>query len=151
MPLRTLVAFATTAFNTTEPQDDFINPCCFGDDVCRYLMKELEAKGISVDPEPGQEDFGWYFRYSLDGIRCCFVVASREEDEADAGNWIGWVERERGFLGSLLGRRRVKIPSAAVHAIHEILSSDSRMTAIRWHAASDFHRGNEENGSPEPR
>lgn len=38
---RTVVIFNSTAFNMAEPKDYFINPCCFKDDVPKYLIGEL--------------------------------------------------------------------------------------------------------------
>src|SRR5437764_5341273 len=54
--MNTEVRFRSTAFNCTEPRDYFINPCCFGDDVCRWLIRELRARGHRTADEPGQED-----------------------------------------------------------------------------------------------
>src|SRR5262245_10551085 len=55
---RTVVTFESGAFNTTHPRAYFINQCCYGDDVARWLISELDARGCEVDHEPEQEDFG---------------------------------------------------------------------------------------------
>lgn len=39
--VRTVVTFESTAFNMAEPKDYFINPCCFGDDLAKWLIDEL--------------------------------------------------------------------------------------------------------------
>ena len=64
--MKTVAVFESRAFNHTEPKEYFINPCCFGDDLARWLMEELAQQGIGVDDEPGQEDFGWYFEFSIE-------------------------------------------------------------------------------------
>jgi hypothetical protein len=60
---RTLVTFKSSAFNTSEPKPYFINPGCYGDDVAKWLTRELRGRGFKTDEEPGQEDFGWYFNF----------------------------------------------------------------------------------------
>lgn len=44
--MRTLVTFKSTAFNTTEEKETFINPGCFGDDVGKWLIRELRSRGV---------------------------------------------------------------------------------------------------------
>src|SRR6266481_2083725 len=61
--MKTEVYFHSTIFNCTEPKDYFINECCFGDDVARWLIKQLKAQGLQTADEPCQEDFGWYFTF----------------------------------------------------------------------------------------
>lgn len=65
--IRTVVAFRSDAFNTTDPKDYFINDCCFGDDVGKWLIGELRSRGIDVDSEPDQEDWGWCVTCRVDG------------------------------------------------------------------------------------
>src|SRR5436309_11843745 len=60
---RTVVTFQSGVFNTTERRPYFINDACYGDDVARWIISELHLRGIPSDPEPGQEDFGWYVTY----------------------------------------------------------------------------------------
>ena len=42
-PVRTVVTFRSSAFNTTESKDYFINECCFGDDAARWIIERLTA------------------------------------------------------------------------------------------------------------
>src|SRR6266699_3216208 len=46
MIVRRNVIFQSTAFNTSEPKDYFINDCCYGDDFARWIMEQLRARGI---------------------------------------------------------------------------------------------------------
>lgn len=146
----TIVTFKSSAFNMSEPKEYFINPCCFGDDVARWLAEQLRSRGYQAAQVPGQEDFGWYLRFSVSGIEHCFVIGHRPDDNNGEGVWIGWLERSRGFVASLLGARTRGIQPAAVRAIHEILSSSPQMRNVRWHFRSDFDSGREEVGMPEP-
>jgi hypothetical protein len=53
--MRTFVTFESDAFNVTEHRDYFINPCCYGDDLAKWLIARLCAHGIRADAEPGQD------------------------------------------------------------------------------------------------
>jgi hypothetical protein len=144
---RSVVTFESTAFNMAEPKDYFINPCCFGDDVAKWLIGELQKQGVETDKKPGQEDFGWYLNFRVKGTEHTFVIGHRPNGDSEAGTWIGWLERSRGFIGSLLGGRKRGIQSSAVEAIHGILSSSPLIRDVRWHYQRDFDKGNHERGA----
>jgi hypothetical protein len=146
--LRTTVLFKSTAFNTTERRPYFINDCCFGDDVARWLIARLRANGVETDPEPGQEDFGWYFGYRTQEGKYCFVLGYRPDDPA--GDWIGTIERDCGLIASLLGGRSRGISQRSLDVIHEALHGATELTAVSWHRRSDFERGDETKGAPNP-
>jgi hypothetical protein len=148
--VRTVVTFKSAAFNFSEPRDYFINPCCFGDDVARWLAEQLRGKGYQANEVPGQEDFGWYFTFRVSGIAYCFVIGHRPGDENIEGEWIGWLERNRGLTGFILGSRNRGIQPAAVQVIHEILSNSQQIRDIHWHLLRDFRAGREDLGSAAP-
>ncbi len=145
--IRTIVTFKSTAFNMTEPRDYFINPCCFGDDVAKWLIGELRNRGVQTDDNPGQEDFGWYLNFQVVGTSNTFVIGHRPGDEHDEGTWIGWPERSRGLIGSLLGARKRGIHSSAAETVHTILSSSPQIRDVRWHFQRDFDKGQESGAS----
>ena len=146
---RTMVTFKSTAFNTSEPKDSFINACCFGDDLCRWLMQQLQAQGIETAGEPGQEDFGWYFTFQAGGVEHCFVVGYQPGDD-DEGAWIGQIERHVGFWRSLLGGRQHGILPEATQAIHQALVSSDCIRALRWHVERGAAASHEDAGAEEP-
>jgi hypothetical protein len=148
--VRTIVSFKSMAFNMTEPRTYFINPRCFGDDVAKWLILELRNRGVKADSEPGQEDFGWYFNFQVVGTPHAFVIGHRPGDERGEGTWIGWIERRRGFIASLLGARRRGIDPSALETLHSILSSSSQIRDIRWHRQHDFDKGHEDLGTSAP-
>jgi len=115
--IRAVVTFESKAFNMTNPKDYFINPCCFGDDVAQWIIGELRKQGMGTDERPGQEDFGWYLNFEAEGIGHTFVIGHRPNGETEEGTWIGWLERKRGLIGSILGSRRRGIQSSAAQAI----------------------------------
>jgi hypothetical protein len=105
-PIRAVVTFNSQAFNTSEQKSYFINAGCFGDDLAKWLIQELGKRGIKTDDEPGQEDFGWYLNFEIDGTASIFLVGYRPGDKNNAGMWIGWLERNRGFISSLVRTSR---------------------------------------------
>jgi hypothetical protein len=133
--VRTVVTFESTAFNMTEPKDYFINPCCFGDDLAKWLTDELRKQDLKTDDEPGQEDFGWYLNFEIAGIAHTFVIGHRPTGENEAGTWFGVIERNRGFF------RKRGIQPAAADAIHRILSTSPLIQDVRWHFKLDFDKG----------
>ena len=139
--IRTVVTFESTAFNMTEPKDYFINPCCFGDDLAEWLIRELRKQGIRTDEKPGQEDFGWFLNFEAAGVGHTFVIGHRPPGETEAGTWIGWLERKRGLIGSIVGGRRRGIQASAAQAIHQTLTASPVVRDVRWHFQRDFDSG----------
>ena len=139
--IRTVVTFESVSFNMTEPKDYFINPCCFGDDLARWLIAELRKQGLETDDEPGQEDFGWYLNFEADGIAHTFVIGHRPTGESAAGTRFGVIERNRGLFGSLFAGRRRGIHPSAPDAIHRILFTSPLIQDVRWHFKLDFEEG----------
>ena len=151
MRVRTSVIFESAEFNTSEPRAHFLNPRSFGDDVARWVADELVRRGIAVEGEPEQEDFGWYLRFDAGGAEHCFVVGFRPDGSGGrAGQWIGTVERSRGLLGSLFGRRRAGVSPAALMAIHDIISTSPAVRNVSWHFDDDLSSGREDRGRRTP-
>lgn len=148
--VRPLVTFKSTAFNITEPRPYFINECRFGDDASKWLLSELQRSGLRTGEKPGQEDFGWYLNFEVGGASHCFVLGYRSDDVREGATWIGWLERNRGFFGSIFGRRKHGIQALAVNAIHRILATSTLIRDVRWHFQEDFDKGHEEKGASTP-
>lgn len=128
--MRTEASFQSAAFNTNEVRPYFINPSCFGDDVARWLMARLREMGIETDDEPGQEDFGWYFDFEVQGLKHCCVLGYRP-GEPD-GVWLLWLERSRGLVASMLVSRDLGVQPAAVDAINAVLVNAAEIRSVRW-------------------
>src|SRR5688572_11033788 len=131
--MQTHVTFRSTAFNCTEPKDYFINECCFGDDLARWLMRQLQSDGVKTADEPGQEDFGWYFTYEAGGIEHCFVIGFQPNDPHSGDQWLGSIERSTGLLGSIFGGRRRGISEEAIQVIDRALRSSTDIHDVTWH------------------
>jgi|AGTN01.1.fsa_nt_gi hypothetical protein len=153
--MRTIVTFTSAAFNTSEPKEYFINECCYGDDLCKWLIKELSSAGTECDTEPGQEDFGWFFNFQVDGKPHCLVCVAQEPDEGASASapatWILTLERAAGFLASLFGGRDKDLSLEAANKIHAVLSSSpDKISEIKWHEKKDFEKGNDSSGTDQP-
>ncbi len=143
--MKTEVHFRSTAFNCTEPKDYFINDRCFGDDVARRLIQQLRAQGIQTAGEPGQEDFGWYLTFHAGFSEHCFVIGFQPNDPATGDQWLGWLERQTGFLGSLFGGRKRGILPEAIHAIDTALKASPDIERVTWHEpGTDDESGSEQ-------
>ena len=148
--MRTVFTFRSSQFNTSSSREYFINPECFGDDVARWLIAALTAKDLRADSEPGQEDFGWYFNFDVPEGRHCCVIGYRPEEDGAPGVWIGWIERQAGFVGSLLGGGNRQIAIAATEALHKVLTEGAPIHDVTWHDRKDFDAGREELGASSP-
>lgn len=147
---RTVVTFRSGAFNTSIPGTGFVNASCFGDDLAAWLIGRLRARGIDTDGRPGAEDFGWYLRFRLGGARYCIVVGHRPDDGPGEGDWVAWLERDAGLLGSLLGRRERGILPEAARLLHAVLSASDDVRDIHWHVKADFDAGRENRATDAP-
>lgn len=156
--LRTIITFQSNAFNTSKVLPHFINPDCYGDDLCRYLAEKFGQAGWQCQA-PGQEDFGWYLNFSCEADHYCLVCVYRPDDEAsvsnqentaDQGLWIIQVEHAVGFLASIFGGRNRHISRKVLERIQEILAACPELTNLRWHLPADFNKGKEDLGSPGP-
>jgi hypothetical protein len=128
--MRIEASFRSSAFNTSEAKPYFINECCFGDDLANWMIGRLRARGIETDDEPGQEDFGWYFDFTVPAGKHCCVLGYQPDDPE--GRWLVWLERSRGLLGSLLGMRTRGIDVTAVQVIGDILSGAPEVRELQW-------------------
>lgn len=147
---RTTVVFATSAFNTTTPRSYFLNPSCFGDDLLQQLVGILRGRGVKASDKPAQEDFGWFLPFEVQGQEHCFVLGYRPGGALAPGVWIGTLERSRGLLGSLLGRRQAGVNAAALRLIHEAICELPGVSGISWHREQKFRLGIENEGASTP-
>jgi hypothetical protein len=148
MTIRRNFIFQSAAFNTTESKDYFINECCFGDDLARWFIERLKARGIHSELEPGQEDFGWYMTFRVGETDYDLVIGYRPGDEGQLGDWMCTVERSAGLVGSLLGARKRGIEGDALEALYRLLSTAPEISNLRWFTDDDYR--SEENGQKTP-
>jgi hypothetical protein len=148
MMIRRNFIFQSPVFNTTESKDYFINECCFGDDLARWFIERLKARGIHTESKPGQEDFGWYMTFRVGDTDYDLVIAYRPGDKGQLGDWMCTVERSAGLVGSLFGARKRGIAPDALETLHSVLSTASEISNLRWFTDKDYQ--GEENGQTTP-
>jgi hypothetical protein len=136
---KSVVTFSSERFNASVVRPYFLNPMSFGDDVAQHLSYELQRLGHTAD-EPAQEDFGWYFRFSVGGKRHLFVVGRRPVE----GDWLGSIER----IPFLFLKRPVDRDASL--ALHAALADGEVFHDVRWHDADAFDAGREDEWSAEP-
>ena len=112
--------------------------------------RQLRKQSVKTDEKPGQEDFGWYLNFEVAGSGYCFVIGHRPTGKSEAGTWIGWLERSRGFIGSVSGGRKREIQPLAAEVIHKVLSSSPLIRDVRWHFQREFNSGHDERGASSP-
>lgn len=140
------VVFRSDMFNTTVAKPYFINPTCYGDDVAKWLVEKLNEDGASVAEPPQQEDFGWYFDLSVEGLMHQIVITYRPPSTGESGDWIVRIERAAGPLGTLLGKRSRVSPGAPA-LLHQALQHPG-ISDVRWFTDDDFRT--EHNPAPTP-
>lgn len=149
--MRTVVMFRSDAFNTTDSREYFINDCCFGDDVGQWLIPELRQRGIDVDAEPDQEDWGWYLTCRADGIEHTIGIGFRPGDtEADPGEWLCFITRRVGVFQRLAGTRKHDVVDQVPRAMHDALHDARSIRDVRWHFQADFDAGDESQPAARP-
>lgn len=132
-----------------------INDCCYGEDLCLWLIARLGEAGVECQSEPGQEDFGWYFNFSVDGAPHCLLAGLRQNSEnlnSVDEDWVLIIERAAGFIASIFGGRDKNIMPAASLAVHAALCSaqPGEIENIRWHYKKDFDKNFEDKGTTTP-
>jgi hypothetical protein len=134
---QTVVTFKSTAFNITERKPYFINDCCYGDDLARWMTAELAKQGVVTFGEPGQEDFGWYLAFEIATRRFTFCASFRPDDVNAGATWIGFIERNCSPLEMLFRMHKRGVTVAAQLLIHQVLSGSSQIHEIRWYDEGD--------------
>src|SRR5260370_691078 len=110
------VHFHSTVFNCATPDGSPVSDVCFGEDLCRWLIRELGGRGHKPTAEPASGDFCWYFGFHAGDAEHRFFVRFVPQNPSAGEEWRGWVERHTGFIGSLFGRRRRGILPEAIEA-----------------------------------
>lgn len=107
------------------------------DDLARWLISELTARGIATEKVPGQEDFGWHFGFHAGGADHKAVIGFRPGSYGGDGEWICWIERQAGLAGAAPGKQK-DIKPAAVKIIQDILIASSTVTVLKFCELKDL-------------
>src|SRR5260370_28769465 len=120
------ILFRTSRFNLSKVGENFINPCCFGEDVATWLRTKLIDGRIEVR-QPYQEDWGWELP-AKDGSDSYYLCVSGNSDESsanrDMGEWSIIVEKRRSLSQRLSGQGKISVNDKMARAIEAILSRE---------------------------
>lgn len=119
MANRVDILFSTARFNLSKVGSNFINDCCFGEDLVAWLRDKMFSAGHTAD-EPYQEDWGWEVEFRRDSQKY-FVGASGISDQdpvrPDYGEWRVFVEHRRSLKDRLLQRTHDNRLSAEIERL----------------------------------
>jgi len=130
--LRTTVIFCSAAFNTRERKPYFINDCCFGDDVARWLVERLKSRGLTAT-RPAQEDWGWYFDVYLGESRYFVGVGGAPDEDvplSNQGQWRLMVEKRRTLRQRLSGANKLRDDDAFIGVLKDIVSCEAGLILV---------------------
>ena len=102
------ITFKTARFNLSVVGSDFINDCCFGEDLSQWLVEALNVKHIDAGVIC-MEDFGWANYAKYDGVDYLICVAGSPDespDQPNMGEWHVMLERKNSFIQKLLGKKK---------------------------------------------
>ncbi len=142
----TTVRFRSRNFPPLRPEEEQVNPGVYGEELARWLAGCL-IETESFEPRVDFEDFAWLvelrFRDAMAWLLCANEYGSDDLwmiDAREVPRLLGWI-------------RRSKLPADALldlcAKVHTILAAEPSISEIEWFRTGK--RGQEEEGSPEPR
>jgi len=131
--MRNDILFETERFNFSQVKEQFINPCCFGQDLVVWLRRKLLERGLEVIA-PDQEDWGWYIEVEHRGS-WYFVGIGGNADESsekpNQGEWRIMVEKRRSLWQKLSGNNKMSDSDDMVNIIHENIDNEPDLKNVR--------------------
>jgi hypothetical protein len=129
LPLSTrmIVTFRSAAFNTSSPDKHFVSLRPYGSDLANWLMHELTQHDAAAQAMIAQQNAGWMVRFRFRGAVYELLVRFRDPD------WIGLLERKRGFVARLLRMPQKTVDLDALVLVDSMLSSGELIYDVRWH------------------
>ena len=121
----------TDLFEHRTVKDDFINPCCFGEDFAAWLQARLAGLTGFVLDTPLMEDYGWGFwcKHATGTIWVALGCESEGPVEGPA-TWMITVEwRDAKLLQRWFGKPDEAAFEAFAGRLWQVLQSEPR---IRW-------------------
>jgi hypothetical protein len=131
--MRNDLLFETDRFNLSEVKSNFINPCCFGEDLAVWLRARLLERGYEVI-EPGQEDWGWYIEAEIAGVRYFIGIggnADESSEKSDQGEWRIMVESPRSFWEKLKRKNKESHTADMVSVIQDLIKAETDFRNLR--------------------
>jgi hypothetical protein len=118
--------FRTDRFNLSKIDETFINPCCFGEDLARWLREALREKKFEVS-EPYQEDWGWELPTKNEGKGYYLCISGNADDEranSNEGEWRIIIEKRRSIGQRLTGKGKIELRDGMLVSVKKILEAE---------------------------
>jgi hypothetical protein len=127
------ICFRTDRFNLSVVGDDFINPCCFGEDLAEWLRLKLSERGVTAH-KPYQEDWGWELPVSYGEDSYYLGIGGNSDGLApnkNEGEWRVIVEKQRTLWQKLVGKGEIKNDDPILLMVTRILSAEASINNLR--------------------
>jgi hypothetical protein len=144
MPPRTLATFDAAFQDDAEWDEHGLPLVPGGRGVTEALRDALERLGPRCTPLVQHSFYGWRFEFESDGKQFTCIVQSFEDEQ-----WLLICEPRRSVWHKLISRRDDDNVAVGLTAIHEVLTSDSRISNVQWHQREEFEKGGSL-GAPTP-
>jgi hypothetical protein len=137
---RSHISFTLSDFDRTE-RKDFINPGNLGEDLIRRLAAGLATRDVVIDPDIGQEDFGWAMLATESRLPFFVVLRVRQHTP---GGWLAIVD-SAGLRRGVSRRYAADVAARLVDKVAAELVSWNA-SKVKLHFVTDFTAGKEELG-----
>ena len=127
--MKTRVEFRSPKFPPYEGEQDQINPGVWGKRLAEYWVQQLAENGIKTS-EMIAEDWGWYVRVDVDGMKlavCC------GHQYGDPDEFLCFTDPATPIVRKLF--KKVDVSAALTtltQAMQQILSSDPDIRDVKW-------------------
>jgi hypothetical protein len=125
--------FKTARFNLSKIDETFINPCCFGEDLARWLGEALLERKFEIS-EPYQEDWGWELPVKNESAGYYLCMSGYADDEganSNAGEWRIIIEKRRSIGQRLTGKGKIESSDRMLVSVREILEAEPDIRDVR--------------------
>ena len=123
--------FETDKFNLSVEHENFINPCCFGEDFTEWLKPRLENCGVTVE-DIYQEDWGWEMSCKENNQGYYLGVGGLpEEDNPNKGEWRVMFTKKRSLTEKVFGKNKLSQTENIISCVQKILS-DTKFSKIQF-------------------
>jgi hypothetical protein len=120
------VTFQSELFNTSEQHENFVNPDCFGEDLCEFLLAELKARNIDCGDTYG-EDWGWALDFTFEGKTYQFGT-----NYIPGEGWSGFIRQIGSLWNEFTGTGNLIVQAKIIQLFDNILRNAEGINSIHW-------------------